>query len=211
MKESCHLELLNSLQAIVPAGKQVVLLGDGEFDGTDLQRDATGYRFDYFYRTRVNISMVCQGDEILCGDALACIKEGQYMMFENVLFTKEKYGHVYVICSWRAGCKEPIFLVTSIDSAERACLLYRLRFRIETFFSDQKSRGFNMHESHLIDPDIISRLLIAACLAYIWIIYLGVVAKEGGWVGVIHRTERCDLSLFQLWLKFLEYVMNEGI
>ncbi|WP_193771223.1 transposase [Candidatus Magnetaquicoccus inordinatus] len=98
--------------------------------------------------------------------------------------------------------------MTSIDSAKRACLLYSLRFRIETFFSDQKSRGFNMNKSHLRDPDRISRLLIAACLAYIWIIYLGVVAKKGGWVGVIHRTERCDLSLFQLGLK---YIMNEGM
>ncbi len=211
MKESFHLELLNSLQAIVPAGKQVVLLGDGEFDGTDLQKDARGYGFDYVCRTGVNISMVWQGNEISCGDALACIKEGQYIMFENVLFTKEKYGPVHVVCYWRTGCKEPIFLVTSIDSAERACLLYKLRFRIETFFSDQKSRGFNVHKSHLRDPDRISRLLIAACLAYIWLIHLGVAAKEGGWVGVIHRTERCDLSLFQLGLRFLEYIMNEGM
>jgi len=43
---------------------------------------------------------------------------------------------------------------------------------IETFFSDQKSRGFHPYQSHLADPQRLSRLLIAAYLAYIWIIYL---------------------------------------
>ena len=47
------------------------------------------------------------------------------------------------------------------------------RFRIETFFSDQKSRGFNIHKSHISDPVRLNRLMIAACLAYIWIIFLG--------------------------------------
>jgi len=42
---------------------------------------------------------------------------------------------------------------------------------IEIFCSDQKSRGFHIHKSHISDPQRLSRLLIAACLAYIWIIY----------------------------------------
>jgi len=45
------------------------------------------------------------------------------------------------------------------------------RFRIATFFSDQKSRGFHMHKSHLSAVQRLSRLFIAACLAYIWIVY----------------------------------------
>ncbi len=38
---------------------------------------------------------------------------------------------------------------------------------IETLFSDQKSYGFHLHLSHLSDPTRLSRLLIAACLAYL--------------------------------------------
>jgi hypothetical protein len=34
-------------------------------------------------------------------------------------------------------------------------------------FADQKSRGFHIHKSHIADPQRLSRLLIAACLAYI--------------------------------------------
>ena len=53
--------------------------------------------------------------------------------------------------------------------------------------------------------------MIAACLAYIWIIYLGVIAKRDDWVQIIHRTDRCDLSLFQLGLNLLEHFLNEHL
>ena len=53
--------------------------------------------------------------------------------------------------------------------------------------------------------------MIAACLAYIWIIYLGVIAIRDQWVSVIHRTDRCDLSLFQLGLRLLDHFLNEDI
>ncbi len=83
--------------------------------------------------------------------------------------------------------------------------------KFQTFFSDQKSRGFNLDKSHISDPIRLARLMIAACLAYIWIVYLGVVAKRDDWVKVIHRTDRCDLSLFRLGLDLLEHCLNESI
>ena len=52
--------------------------------------------------------------------------------------------------------------------------------------------------------------MIAACLAYIWIIDLGVRALRDEWHRLIHRTKRCDLSLFQLGLRLLDYLLNEG-
>ena len=51
--------------------------------------------------------------------------------------------------------------------------------------------------------------MIAACLGYIWMIYLGQFAMQAGLNRIIHRTDRCDLSLFQLGLRVLEYCMNQ--
>jgi hypothetical protein len=53
--------------------------------------------------------------------------------------------------------------------------------------------------------------MIAACLAYIWIIFLGVVAQRDQWTAIIHRTDRCDLSLFQLGLRLLDHFLNEHL
>jgi hypothetical protein len=78
---------------------------------------------------------------------------------------------------------------------------------IETFFSDQKSRGFQLDKSHLSDPERVHRLMLAACLAYLWVIDLGTVAHEDAWLPVIHRSHRCDLSLFQVGLRLLDYLL----
>jgi hypothetical protein len=68
------------------------------------------------------------------------------------------------------GYHEPLYVVRNMEAVEAACRSYQKRFRIETFFSDQKSRGFPIHKSHISDPQRLSRLLIAACVAYIWIL-----------------------------------------
>jgi hypothetical protein len=42
-------------------------------------------------------------------------------------------------------------------------------------------------------------------------IYLGSLCEEEGWRRIIHRKDRCDLSLFQLGLRTLEYFLNEDL
>jgi hypothetical protein len=85
------------------------------------------------------------------------------------------------------------------------------RCRIATFVSDQKSRGFHLHNSQLAAPQRLSRFLMAACLAYLWIVYLGSIGVKEGWTSIIHRRHRCDLSLFQLGLRLLEQFVNEEL
>lgn len=101
-------------------------------------------------------------------------------------------------------------MISNIELPHEALYWYKKRYHIETFFSDQKSRGFHLHKSHVSDPERLNRLMIAACLAYIWIVYLGAWAVHHNWHHEIHRTDRCDLSLFQLGLRMLEYRLNLG-
>jgi len=53
--------------------------------------------------------------------------------------------------------------------------------------------------------------MIAACLAYLWIIYLGLVALRNNWTKVVHRTDRCDWSLFRLGLALLDHFLIEDL
>ena len=132
------------------------------------------------------------------------------MVLKEVKITRDAYGPVMVLSCSAKGYHEPLYVVSNMDAAEEACRYDQKRFRIETFFSDQKSRGFHIHKSHISNPQRLSRLLIAACLAYIWIIYLGsLYGEKDGWRIIIHRNDRCDLSLFQLGLRTLEYFLNE--
>src|SRR5260221_14432043 len=57
----------------------------------------------------------------------------------------------------------------------------------------------------------LARLVLAACLAYLWIIYLGAIARRDRWDRIIHRTDRCDWRLFQRGLHLLDHWLNESI
>ena len=209
--EALHIELVELVRVLIPEGTKVVFLGDGEFDGTVLQK--TMNDAGWLYACRTAKSTVATWEEMTFHlDFLGnSIKPGRLIELKEVQFTRDAYGPVMVLCCWAKGEAEPLYLVSNMSVAEEAIRYYQKRFRIETFFSDQKSRGFNIQKSHLEDCQRLSRLLIALCLAYIWIVYLGSLCKSGGWQDIIHRRNRCDLSLFRLGLQLLEHFLNEGL
>jgi len=207
--EEAHVHLLAQVHQLIPEEADVIFVGDGEFDGITLQATLDGYGWHYACRTAKDIQLGGEGERFSFDEI--GVQPGECLGLPGVTFTLQDYGPVLAIAWWEKGYKEPIYLVTNLELADEACYWYRRRYRIETFFSDQKSRGFNLHKSHISDPKRLARLMIAACLAYIWIIHLGVVAKRDGWVSIIHRTDRCDLSLFQLGLNLLDHVLNEGL
>jgi Transposase DDE domain len=209
--EALHIALVDLISGLIPAGTQVVLLGDGEFDGARLQQTLQQVGWSYACRTATSTVATWTGETFRLDALGACLKPGRVIELKDVYYTREAYGPLMVLCCWAKGYHEPLYLVSNMATAEEACRFYSKRFRIETFFSDQKSRGFHLHKSHLSDPQRLSRLLIAACLAYIWIVYLGSVCMKEGLVRIIHRRHRCDLSLFQLGMRLLEHFLNEDL
>jgi hypothetical protein len=209
LPEQLHLDLLTQLQAVMPENYQAIFLGDGEFDGVQLQEVLQSLGLHYVCRTAKNTQLYEDGLPFTFVDLL--VRPGDQISIPNVCFTRQAYGPVTVIAWWERGYLEPIFLVTNFDLVGEACYWYKKRFRIETFFSDEKSRGFYLHKSHLSDPERLRTLMIAACLAYLWIIHLGLVALRQDWVKVIHRTDRCDWSLFRLGLALLDHFLNESL
>jgi hypothetical protein len=202
-----HVTLLREVKAHIPADATVVLLGDGEFDSPELQAEAVDYGWDYVCRTAKNIQISADGETWTSLEDLG-VTRGNRAFRKGVLFTKKAYGPVMVVAWWGRAYTEPIYLVSNLASVQAACDWYRKRAQIETFFSDQKSRGFQLDRSHVNDPARVTRLMLAACLAYLWVIYLGTLAQDEGWVAYIHRQHRCDLSLFQLGLRLLAYFLN---
>src|SRR5499433_787024 len=176
--EELHIALVALSHGLIPAGTQVVLLGDGECDGTRLQQTVQQAGWSYACRTATSIVATWEGETFRLDALGACLKPGRLIELKAVHCTREAYGPIMVLCCWAKGYQEPLYLVSTMATAEEACRLYEKRFRIETFFSDQKSRGFHIHKSHMSDVQRLSRLLIAACLAYIWLVYLGSIGAK---------------------------------
>jgi hypothetical protein len=207
--QETHCALIAQIQHLIPPGTAVTVLGDGEFDGTDFQALLRQLHWQYVCRTAPNLIMTVYGREWSIG-ALAP-KRGELLAVRPAWMTAAQYGPVSILALWEAAYEAPIYLVTNMVDLDAALALYRKRAHIETFFSDQKSRGFHLHKSHLSDPKRLTRLLIAACLAYVWIVYLGVCALRDDWLKRLHRQDRCDLSLFRLGLRLLARCLKDDL
>jgi len=139
------------------------------------------------------------------------LQPGDRIELAEVGFTAACYGPVLVAIVWEAGWKEPLLLVSNLDFLPEAYGWYKRRFRIETFFSDQKSRGFYLGHSHISDTKHLDRLLIGTCLAYLWMVCLGAWVLQTGKLAWIHRADRCDWSLFRIGMAWIEFCLNEGL
>lgn len=207
--QATHCALLSQIQAIMPKDAQVTFLGDGEFDGIELQADLRSLKWSYVCRTASNIVVTAHGVRFHVSDLGP--PRGEQVAVTPAWMTAEEYGPVAILAIWEQQYKEPLYLVTNLSDLDRAVQLYKKRPHIETFFSDQKSRGFNIDKSHLSDPQRLSRLLLASCLAYLWMVYLGVCALQEEWRRLLHRRTRCDLSLFRLGMRLLARALKEHI
>ena len=143
--EDLHIALVELIQACLPEGTRVVFLGDGEFDGTALQQTLTDLGWSYVCRTAVSTVATWQDDTFRLEVVGACCRPGRLIALQEARITREAYGPIMVLCCWAKGYHDPLYLISNMTIAEEACRFYQKRFRIETFFSDQKSRGFHIH------------------------------------------------------------------
>jgi hypothetical protein len=155
--EDLHIAVVELISEVIPEGAKVVFLGDGEFDGTTLQATLNKVGWAYACRTALSTVATWEGVTFRLDTLGACSKPGTLIALKEVQFTRDAYGPVMVLSCWAKGYHEPLYLVSNMDAAEEACRYYQKRFRIETFFADQKRRGFHIHKSHIADPQRLSR------------------------------------------------------
>lgn len=210
VSEETHRALLQKAAALVPPTRRVVFLGDGEYNGVGLLQAATDLGWDSVCRIPRNTLISEAGDESRHSLRETGLRPGEQVVYEDVTFSGAGFGPVLVVGLWHTRHHAPLYLVSNCDLPEEAVLYYKQRFRIETLFSDQKSRGFHLAHSHLRATDRLEHLLIATCLAYVWLVCLGVAVLLAGKLSVVHRTDRCDLSLFQIGLLWLEHCLNKN-
>ena len=205
-----HKQALEKVLLLLPEGSEVVLLGDGEYDTTEMiawVKKNTVWK--YVLRTSPQIYVQTNQQDQPIRDFP--LERGKLPFLPQAGFTQTSSLTLNIVGWWASRYDEPIFMVSNLDNPYQARRYYRRRFRIETFFSDQKSRGFHIHKSHLADPARISRLLIAACLAYIWMICQGVRVIAANHTSLIDRNERIDKSLFRLGLDWIKYALKRRL
>jgi hypothetical protein len=205
-----HIEALEKVKTLLPETAKVVLLGDAEYDTTEMLfwvQENT--QWSYVLRTSPQIYVTTKLGEQAIGDI--ALERNQVLQYLNVGFTQNATLRTNLVGWWSEKYEKPIYLISNLARKYLVCRHYQRRYRIETFFSDQKSRGFNIHKSHLSDPARVNRLLVAACLAYIWMILQGLQVIAENKTGCIDRTERNDKSVFRLGLDWIRHCLKRDL
>lgn len=203
-----QLALFKTLKTLLPAEQEVIILGDGEFDGGELvdwfkQQE----KWAYVCRTANSNKIFYQGQWQSLAD-LDLVEEKEYFL-ENVLFTETgQVGPLNILVVWNKKEQTHWFFITNFDTSKQAKKWYRKRFSIETLFSDVKGRGFNLDKTRIWKPERVHRLIFAVAISYVFTIFLGVELIMHGPFDRLFRTDRFFHSLFQLGLSYLNYLLK---
>jgi hypothetical protein len=207
--QQTQLELFRTVKTLLPTTSQVILVGDGEFDGSEVVA---------WFKTETTWQYVCRTDQtnlIWYQDQWLALNQlpltaGEEGFLRGVLFTQaNQVGPVNILIVWNAAKKCHWFFVTNFDTPAEAQKWYRKRFTTETLFSDFKGRGFHLDATGLWIPERVNRLVMVAAMAYIFTVLLGVEAIVSGVFRHLVRTDAFYHSLFQLGLIYLDHILNE--
>ena len=120
----------------------------------------------------------------------------------------QKYAYqVNVLAYWQPTEKGPWLLATNLSSPRLALVAYRRRMWIEEMFGDFKRHGFDLETTHLRHFLRLSRLTLAVCLLYLWLVSFGSRVIKRGHRHLVDRTDRRDFSIFRISLNMLERVL----
>lgn len=216
-KEEDHLSVFERtvrvLGPLLPDGMDVVLLGDGEFDGIGLQKACLSHGWSYVLRTASDTVFYEGGNRFQARDVTPP-PNGSYFFVPEVEFTEKRFRYVSFTC-WheRKRHEDPIFLVSNLEGALEVTWLYDRRYSIECLFRDIKSSSFNLHKTRLKSAFAISNLIVVAALAFIMVLSLGIRYEDSPFRKKVQRVRKDQkvLSIYSFACKLIDYLLDNDI
>jgi hypothetical protein len=202
-----QLALLRYVRTLLPAGARVSLVGDSEFSRLETLRALRTWGWTYALRVRGNW-LVC-AYHCRTWDHFENLVQapGEQVWWEKARFTQKFGERVNLLAYWAPGEKEPWLLVTNLPNAYRTRQSYARRMWIEALFGDLKDHGWDLEATQLRHFLRLSRLTLAVCLLYVWLLRTGRAAIKAGRRAWVDRNDRRDLSLFQIGLRTIDRLL----
>jgi len=212
-----HVDILQKafkiLLPLVPKGVSISLLGDGEFDGIELQKCCKKNGCNYALRT-ARSTIFYKNQEQFQSKEISPTKGHDCVFITGLEFTKKRFKWVNFVC-WHdiERHEEPIFLVSNLDDPGDIIELYDQRYSIECLFKDIKSTSFNIHKTRLKKPYAISNLLIIAALAFLLLTTFAHQFNQKKYHKKVHRVrnDRKVCSFFTFAYLLIDHFIDNGI
>ena len=159
---------LDAVLALLPAGARPVLMGDRFYGSPDLIAWCRAQGWDWRLRLKQNLLVFQDGGETVLAD---CFARGDHMLTDVELTTKRVRTNVAMV--HEPGHPEPWIIALSQAPTIHRALDYGFRWGIEAMFSDFKSRGFGIEDSHIRIPKRLDHLILIMAIALYWAVSTG--------------------------------------
>jgi hypothetical protein len=166
-------DLLESVRVWLPEEVDVMLAADRFYGTAQLIDWCQKAGWSYRIRLKGNLTLTHEGGELTTGEAVERMPKG--------LTGAELYGsgvttNIGIVHD--KGHKEPWIIAMDVSPSRYKTLDYGLRWGIETMFSDFKSRGFGLMQSHILRPERLDRLILIMSIALYWAVSCGMFAEH---------------------------------
>lgn len=198
-----QVKLLDYVRCLLPQGVRVSVVGDSEFGHPLLIENLCLWGWDYALRQPGDHLVMLRGTGRWQRIDTLTLPTGHLVWVGRVLLTRASPYPTHLVLFWKPGEPKPWYLATNLHDPRAAIRLYR-RMWIEEMFGDLKKHGFDLQASHLRHFLRLSRLTLAVCLLYLWLVALAEHVITHRLTHEIDRSDRRDLSLFRLGWDFLE-------
>lgn len=206
-----QLALLSYVHGLIPAGSPVLVVGDSEFGPNDVLNQLDQWGWSYVLRQQPNWLVQSQPTAPWQRLDTLLTKAGQRLWLPAARLTQKYAYQVNVLAYWQPGEKSPWLLATNLPTTRAALLAYRRRMWIEEMFGDFKRHGFDLEATHLRHFLRLSRLTLAVCLLYVWLVAFGSRVIKRGQRHLVDRTDRRDFSIFRIGFNMLERCLSNTL
>jgi len=165
--ESMHFDLFNQFANIIEqyglCQSKIIVLGDGEFDGDQLIQLCLDKAWGYVLKTGKNTYIIeTKGlqEASKMGQIQPIRGRDKYFFMPNMYVKSSRIIQTNALIWHDLKYKRPLYLLSNLEDARDIARSYKKRYIIETFFADMKSRGFNIMNTKVENPDLLSHLLI---------------------------------------------------
>jgi hypothetical protein len=206
-----QLALLNYVRVLLPVGIPVFLVGDCEFGSVEVLKWLDQWHWFYVLRQKSDSGVWLQNSTEWKPFASFVHKAGQSRWLGHGYLTVSYIYPTNLLVHWQSGEKEPWCLATNLPDRELTLRYYRRRMWIEEMFGDLKKHGFDLESTMLHTFLRLSRLTLAVACLYVWLISIGGRTVRRGWRSLVDRSDRRDLSIFQIGFRFIQRSLTNAL
>lgn len=163
-----QIKALKAAASMLPPGARPVLMGDRFYGAPELIAWCAQQGWNWRLRLKQDLLVFEDGGESTLGE---CFANGQHLLTGVGLTAKRVTTNVAMV--HEAGHPEPWIIAMSEAPSVHRAFDYGLRWGIEAMFSDFKTRGFGLEDSHIRIPRRLDHLILVMALALYWAVSTG--------------------------------------